>query len=708
MVRRRLSLLAGLGVLLVPAQAAATPDCADLLPPRETAPGLRALVPEDLVRLRDMGPVAYLGEETRIPGRPAGTRAAFQLRRADPRTNRHCQAMVVIDLDRGAPPLVVDAGGELIRPGFDFRGKAAFPSGLPARIVPRWSPDGRWIAFLKRTDGVTQVWRAFADGSGSAPLTASRDDVGDFRISPDGGAILFTTRPGLARARRQIEAEGLRGFHYDDRYAPMSGTRPFPPMPIAAEVFVLDLAGGTVRPGNVEEAAAFASPGEAVSTPEALLSRWLAPGAARPRIAAIELPQRLFAREGQVVATLEDGSRLACAEPACADAGQIWWRNDGAAIHYLRREGWAKASLALYEWIPGGGPPRRLLLIDDILAGCRASGLAILCVREGSSQPRRIERLDPASGRRETVFDPNPEWARLRLGRVERLHVTNPAGAPSIADLVWPVGHRSGTRVPLLIVQYDTRGFLRGGTGDEYPIQAFANRGYAVLSFSRPASLGLAGNPADATEVGRINLAGFADRRSIHSSLEAAIAMAVARGVADPQRIGITGMSDGASTATFGLINSNLFAAAAMSNCCIDTSLPTRVGPLAARHFHGQGYPRLTDRDARSDEFWRTISLSRNARRIRTPILLQVSDDELMSALESYTALREVNAPIDMFVFPDEHHNKWQPTHRLSIYRRALDWFDYWLLGRRSAAPDRQTELDHWDRLRREVQAAPR
>src|SRR3546814_7367490 len=39
---------------------------------------------------------------------------------------------------------------------------------------------------------------------------------------------------------------------------------------------------------------------------------------------------------------------------------------------------------------------------------------------------------------------------------------------------------------PLVVVQYDTRGFLRGGTGDEYPIQALAASGFAVLSVSRP------------------------------------------------------------------------------------------------------------------------------------------------------------------------------------------------------------------------------
>ena len=55
---------------------------------------------------------------------------------------------------------------------------------------------------------------------------------------------------------------------------------------------------------------------------------------------------------------------------------------------------------------------------------------------------------------------------------------------------------------------------------------------------------------------------------------------------------------------------------------------------------------------------------------------------------------------MDMFLFRGEHHVKWQPAHRLAVYRRSLDWFDYWLRGIRSKNLDRQAELRHWDELR--------
>lgn len=120
----------------------------------------------------------------------------------------------------------------------------------------------------------------------------------------------------------------------------------------------------------------------------------------------------------------------------------------------------------------------------------------------------------------------------------------------------------------------------------------------------------------------------------------------------------------------------------------------------------GNGYPKLTDRSTQAEDFWRQIALSYNADRIRTPILLQLSDDEYSSALVTYTALREAKVPIDMFVFPGEHHIKWQPAHRLAQYQRSLDWFDYWLKDARPAAYARPRELSHWEALRRDQLSA--
>jgi len=687
-----------LAAAAVPSAGAAA-ACDDLLP-AEPAPGAaaRALSPDDLVRLRDIGPVDPEPQDSpAFTLSPDGRRAAFQLRRADPRSNGYCLAMAVVDLGPGARPRIVDRGGELLLVAVDARRRVGVATGIPRSITPRWSPDGRWIAFLKRQDGATQVWRAATDGSGGFALTRATDDVVDFRISADGSTLLYATRPGIARGEAAIAREALVGFHYDERFAPVASSRPFVPLPADRQVFALDLRTGGVSEAAGAEAAALAAATGLVP----LGTEAPADPAQNPWISALALTGG--AQPGSLHARTPDGAAHRCTAAACAGAQSPWLTPEGR-VRFLRREGWARAATAIYEWAPGRDAVRRLYLTDDVLADCAPTGRTLVCLREASLQPRRLERLDPDSGARELLFDPNPEFAALSLGQAERLHWRNAQGLEVAGDLVRPVGHRPGTRVPLVVVQYRTRGFLRGGTGDEYPIQAFANRGYAVLSVGRPEAVALRRGATSFAEGNRLNLAGFADRRSALSAVEAGVRLAIARGLADPDRIGITGLSNGATTTISALIHSELFAAAAISTCCMDTTLAMRVGPAAAAEFRATGYPGLLRRD---DPFWREISLAVNARRIATPLLLQLADDEYLSALESYTALDEAEAPVDMFVFPDEHHVKWQPAHRLAVYRRALDWFDYWLRGVRSAAPDRQDELREWDRLRARLPGRP-
>jgi len=690
------SLVVGLLLLGLPqaAHAEAAGGCSDLLAPpaAAVASAKRPLRPVDLVRLRDIGPSEPGGIEAHLFTRsPDGTRVAFQLRRADPDRNSYCLGMVVLPLEGEGRPILVDRGGEFLRSNYDFRGKANFPMGVARVITPRWSADGSWIAFLKRENGLTQVWRAEAGGSGSRPLTASKVDVEDFRLSADGRTLLYTSRPALAAAYQSIETEGLRGYHFDDRFAPTSSKRPFPLAPITRIVTAMDLQSGVTRDATEAEAAAFPSlPIFEIAGTDA----WQG-----GRRAWLEVPKETFyASRGRLIAEARSRRFVTCADAVCADAMRPWWTEQGH-VRFLHREGWANGSTAIYDWTPGASAPRRLYVTDEVLVDCAPDRDALLCLREGSLVPRRLERLDPASGRRTILFDPNPEFSQLALGTAERLRLRNSFDLPFNADLVLPVGYRTGKRYPLIVIQYDTRGFLRGGTGDDFPIQAFANDGYAVLSVSLPDFQAPNVKPGDVLAGERGNLAQFANRRSEVSALEVATRLAIDRGIADPRRIGLTGMSDGATSATYAVLHSKMFAALSITACCFDETFPARVGPAAARYFAKVGYPKLTDRSADADHFWSQISLVRNAGGITIPILIQASDDELMSTLPSFTALREVGAPIDMFVLPGEHHVKWQPAHRLAIYQRSLDWFDYWLKGEIPPDPERQEDVRRWTTL---------
>ena len=679
-----------------PARALASSDaCVDLLPKNnmQVGAGSSAFTARDLARIRDIelsqSPFSDAGT---IALSPDGSSLAFQIRQGSPDDNRYCLAMVLLRLDGTARATILDRGGDLIRDSFDFRGKAAFPTGNASPIIPRWSPDGKWLAFLKRENGSVQIWRAAVDNTHGAQLTQSLADVEDFRIGPDGKSVIFATRPGLRRALDAMTSESLVGFRYDDRYSPMSGSRPFARAPVERTYWRQDLASNAVRPATAEEVAGFAA--DAMAPPGVMAYRRSSAG----RAAWLVGLSPTSGSGVQLVAEGRDGKVHLCDQPSCRGRFErIWWSADGENIMFIRREGWSDETTAIYRWKPGGGAPRLLFRTDDVLANCLPKTDKLICLNETATRPVRIVEIDLRSRATTVLYDPNPEFAAFTLGQVERWRWTNSSGLPVYGDIVFPVGYRSGRRYPLIIVQYNSRGFLRGGTGDEYPIHVFANHGFVVLSLNRPISIGRAQGRVTGVDIEKVNLRDFAERRSLLSAIEVGVTRLVDQGIVDKDRIGLTGLSDGSTTLQFALVNGFDVAAAASSSGFWDPGYSQFVGPAAAREFAASGYPGATQT---MSEFWQSFSIVRNADKIRTPILLQLADDEYLTSLEGFTTLRDLGRPIDMYVFAGEHHIKWQPAHRLAIYERNLDWFEFWL-----GSPSRRTDPGDgrfalWEQLR--------
>lgn len=689
-------LLLGICVLALGSHGALA-GCEAMLPAVGQRPALpnRSLIPADLLSLRDIGQPdgAVFGEPSPLGLSPDGRRAAFILNRADPTTNRYCRALVIIDLEGPANPRILDTGGELITNSVTIRG-LQIDGGFPAIVTPVWSPDGKWVAWLRREKGITQLWRARTDGGGGGVVSYASSDVRDFAWSRDGAHILFTTQPDLEAVRQKIAGEGMAGWLYDERFVPSYGLQPQLPGDLPAKLVAIDLMNGRVRPATDAEQMLFG---------ERLRSRDLAAPSSisvRGQRAWTERPKDHLFAPLQLLVDGSEGKPVPCAAATCRGGFTgLWWNGEGTELRFLRREGWANGELGFYRWRPGRGEPERLWRTTHILHGCVGARSGLLCTSENSVTPRHLILIDPETGLMAPIFDPNPEFRSIRLGKVERLRWKNDYGLEAWGDLVLPPGHNRGKRLPLIVVQYTSLGFLRGGTGDEYPIQALAAQGFAVLSLQQPDFV--ARTVPGVRTVGDLLLANnrdWAQRRSLLSSLQTGIDKVVTAGVADPARIGLTGLSDGATTVRFALINSDRFAAASVSSCCLDPStVSTYTGPAFASQMRSAGFPAHGE-DA--PEFWQPFSLARNAGRIDRPMLMQLADSEALIALESFTALQAAGQPVEMFVFPDERHIKWQPAHRRAIYERNIDWFRFWLQGYIDPDPVKAGQYRRWNAMR--------
>ncbi len=627
---------------------------------------------EDIAGLRDIGVSDYGETAPGLSVSPDGRWAALQLKRAVPSINSYCLEIVAVPTDGIGPVRIIDQGGALLlsaEPRFEY---GPVYTGIPVVVRPLWSPDGKAIAYLKRVNGQTRACVAYLDGRASTLIDHGSGDAVHVAWGPDSRA-LEVTAVQLAQLEHERDIEALSGYRLDDRFIPSSSSRPYlrAPFPTLTSRIALPSSSTTAN---------MAAAGTHASIDWAEMAR----GADKPQHSVTE---RL----------VQNGIMAQCRAEACSGKiDKLWKSSNGKEISFLRREGPSSDRYALYHWRVGSRKASRRYLTEGLLLDCQpAAGTKLVCAHEEATRPRHIVSLDPRTGRMHDLYDPNPEFAVKAIGTVERLYWKNDRDIPAFADLILPPNHHPGERHPLIIVSYSSRGFLRGGTGDEYPIFALAARGYAVMSFDMPPDIGSFAKGASAPERSAINRKDWANRRSVESSLERGIKLIEEKGVIDPSKKGITGFSDGSSSLWFALINSKLFQAAAVSHCCEEpVGSMALVGSRTARYFEQGGYPGILQDDP---AVWAPMSVTRNAHRIDVPVLLNLSSDEYLWSLEAIRALRFYHKPVDAYVLPDEYHVKQQPAHRLAIYRRNIAWFDYWL---RDILPSRRDERSRWQEMR--------
>ena len=239
---------------------------------------------------------------------------------------------------------------------------------------------------------------------------------------------------------------------------------------------------------------------------------------------------------------------------------------------------------------------------------------------------------------------------------------------------------------PLYVNYYHCDGFLRGGTGDEWPVTELLEAGFAIACIN---TIPLAG-PQDAVENYRTGL----------EAVRALIDRLAAEGLVDRLRVAMGGLSFGSEVALWTAMNSRLLAALSIASTQFEPvrywldSMPGSDRARVVRSVWGLGRPDETP------SRWKLVSPALNAARIQVPILFQLPEQEARMIPELYARLHLSGVPVELYAFPDEAHLKVQPRHRLAVYERNLDWFRYWLQGFSDPDPMKAEQYRRWDLLR--------
>ncbi|WP_458687854.1 serine hydrolase [Nocardia tengchongensis] len=619
------------------------------------------------------------------------------------------------------------------------------PGGEPVRLTrgvadtgPRWSPDGRSIAFLRADAGPAQLWLLPADGGEPERLTDMRLGAGVPVWSPDGTRIAFTApvdtaAPAGIAAPRAI-AESTSPMRIDRRHYKFDGSGML--QGIRSHLFVLDLTERSVRQvtdGDFHAGAPSWSPDGTRLTFADSLSDDLAVSAAAVRVvdatATRTVPDRIGPGDGGAEAVIwgADGdSLLAIATPdlevrnnrlyrisvdggettdltagfdrnvmagAPGYPGALPYSAAGGAVLFCARD---RGCTHLYRCDEAG--VRKLVGGDRVVSGLSVAAAADVAavIVSGAGSFGEVVMLDLNTGA-ERVLTAHTATALPDVTPVPvRERVFTVSDGTEVHG--WLLGDPAAAPGPLLVD-------VHGGPHNAWnPVwdhahayhQVLAARGWTVLLLNPRGSDGYGETFLRAA----VGAWGVGDERDFLESID----LLIAEGLADPKRIALCGYSYGGYAACWLPTRTSRFAAAVAGGVVCDPASfmgTSDVGDYFARVEFGT-------------TFWEdpatvaTMSPLAQVDRVGTPTLVLHGAEDVRCPLgqaeQWYNALRDRGVPAELVIYPGASHMfilDGKPSHRADYNRRIIDWvIGHTRTNSPAGSPAAVAPLDaaHWQR----------
>ncbi|MEL7361260.1 MAG: S9 family peptidase [Bacteroidota bacterium] len=280
--------------------------------------------------------------------------------------------------------------------------------------------------------------------------------------------------------------------------------------------------------------------------------------------------------------------------------------------------------------------------------------------------------------------DLNPMLADMRLARQEVITHEAPDGLTLSGTLFYPLDYEEGQTYPLVLdVHGGPEAFVANGWITDYNSQAqmLAARGYAVFY---PNYRGSTGRGVAFAKAGQGDPAG----KEFDDLITAADHL-IEIGVADPDRVGVTGGSYGGyATAWLSTRYSDRIAAGVMFVGISNKISKVGTTDIADEEFYVHALKRPWD----DWQFMLERSPIYYAGQSETPLLILHGEaDPRVDAGQSYELYRHLKlrgeAPVRLVLYPGEGHGNARVGARYDYSLRALRWFDVFLKGDSDTLP---------------------
>lgn len=639
---------------------------------------------------------------------------------------------------------------------------------------PQCSPDGQWVAYTMGTIDVkedkhdTDVWMVSYDGKRDLRVTSSPENEGTARWSPDGRYLAFlSSRPGQAKGNQvwlldrqggeAVQLTGVKGRLQSYEWSPDSqrlalvigdpdpdadppgepapSGKPRVPKPIVIDryhykqdgagyllsgrhstIYLFDIAtkklerltgsktfdesspawspdGARIAftsnhntdPDRDPENQIYVADARPGSAEKALTPLATRVGRGRPEwspdgkwIAFLVSDEKKYGAYGMerlaVVGTGGDSRPALVQAAADLDRGISAPRfaPDGKSITVLvaddRSVYPARVPLA-------GGPVERLMPPPVVLGSPTVAGGCSAVVSSSTSMPGEVFAFE--NGKLRQLTHQNDElFSHIELGRVEEVSFKSKDGTEVHGLLTKPVGYAAGTKVPFLLR-------IHGGPNgqDSHSFNAehqwFAANGYAVLAVNYRGSAGRGQKYSRAI---------FADWGHYEvEDLEAGIDHAIRTGVADPDRLGVGGWSYGGILTDYMIATDHRLKAATSGAGTAFTVSFYGTDQYIIQYDYELGPPWKS-----FDTYMKISYPFLHADRIATPTLFLGGERDfnvpVQGGQQMYQALRSLGIDTQLIIYPNENHGIQRPSYQKDRLERYLAWYDKYL-KKSAAAP---------------------
>jgi dipeptidyl aminopeptidase/acylaminoacyl peptidase len=589
----------------------------------------------------------------------------------------------------------------------------AFTSGPRKDFFPKWSPDGRQLAFLsdRVEEEKFQIYVMNRDGGEARQLTEVKGDIGQSVIvavaqsiswTPDGRKIAFLMSDPETDEEARKKKEKLDAIAFEKNHK-------------FTRIWTVDVATKATkqitRDFQVWEFN-FSNDGNTIAA-----------------IVSDEPYEWSWYLSNLALISIDDGSARILFRPKPRQLARPLWSGDGKSVYFISSiwsdrnvvagdlfmisadgsgrvknltEGY-KGSVTWMEWLS----PDELLLsclenTNTVFAKLNVNSGAIMRkIWEGaiamwvvywqkfsihpSSQTIAIIGESLASAPevwagRIANDESTIEWAvltslnsmhkSLELGSAKFIEWPSFDGTRIQGFLFLPPNSKAGGKVPMVVSVHGGPSF---GYGCSYtycmaqsaPAYFLASNGYAVLL---PNPRGSTGRGLEFTESNRGDFGG-GDFKDIMAGVD----YCISTGIADPQRLYIMGGSYGGFMTAWAVTQTNRFKAAIMLYGVSDWVSVHGTGNLSAwdrNHLNADPY------EAQGTH-WRASPIS-HVKKVSSPTLIICGELDPCcppsQSLEFFRGLKENNVETELVIYPREAHGCREKQHMIDNYARYLDW----------------------------------